>query len=292
MSRFSENVTEQLLRGVVTSDSVEVGSLLVAIRSEFTVAQLPRVGAALSEFVDPAAIAASSSVSAWTVSCEPAGGLTDVSLRPVAAPRRRRRALTGIGAFVGTLGGKIVFGTAVALAVTGGGQALGVLHLPGVDLSRPDPVHVVVSSPDRLDPATPTPGEVPITGNPRTVESTLPGAGIEPTPRHEPGRGSPTTPDPRAGTDAAIAAGTPPDAPNGLPTPPPAGPGDSTTPAAIPAIPHDSANPASDTTTTTPADQPAPDAAIDPPSPPSPPPDGEGETTTTTSDTAPPDTGG
>ena len=295
MSRFSENVTEQLLRGVVTSDSVEVGSLLVAIRSEFTVAQLPRVGAALSEFVDPAAIAASSSVSAWTVSCEPAGGLTDVSLRPVAAPRGRRRALAGIGAFVGTFGGKIVFGTAVALAVTGGGQALGVLHLPGVDHRHPDPVHVVVSSPDRLDPATPTPGEVPITGNPRTVEPTLPGAGIEPTPGHEPGRGSAaTSPDPRTGTDAAIAAGTPPDAANGLPSPPPAGPGDSTTPSAIPAIPHDSATPASDTTTTTPADQPAPDAAIDPPSPPSPPsppPDGGGETTTTTSDTAPPDTG-
>lgn len=289
MSRFSENLTEQLFCGVVTSDSVQVGSLLVAIRSEFTVAQLPRVGAALSEFVDPAAIAASSSVSAWTVSCEPASGLTDVSLRPVAAPRGRRRALAGIGAFVGTFGGKIVFGTAVALAVTGGGQALGVLHLPGVDHRYPDPVHVVVSSPDRFDPATPTTGEVPIAGNPWTVESTLPGAGIEATPGDAPGRGSPTTsPDSRAGTDAGIAAGTPADAPNGLPTPPTAAPGDSTTPTAIPAIPHDSANPASDTTTTTPADQTAPDAAIDPPSPP---PDGGVETTTTTSDTVPPDTG-
>ena len=289
MSRFNENATERLLCGVVTSDSVEVSSLLVAIRSELTVAQLPRVGAALSEFVDPAAIAGSSSVSAWTIAHEPAGSSTDVSSRPVAAPKGRRRAFAGIGAFVGTFGGKIMLGTAVALAVTGGGQALGALRMPGVDHSRPDPVHVVVSSPDRFDPATPTPGEIPIAGNPRTVESTSSGDGIEPTPGHDSSRGSATTlPDPHIGTDAGIAPGTPADAANGLPTPSPAGSGDSSAPAEIPAIPHDSATPASDTTTTTPADQPAPEAAIDPPSPP---PDGDGETTTTTSDNAPPDTG-
>lgn len=292
MSRLSENVTEQLLCGVVTADSSEVAGVLVAIRSEFTVAQLPSVGAALSEFVDPAAIAASSSVSVSSASREPLGSLTDMSLRRVAAPRGRRRALSGIGAFAGTFLGKIVFGGAVALAVTGGGQALGVLHLPGVDHHRPDPVHVVHPRLDRLGPATSTPGDAPMAGNPRIVGSTLPGAGIGPTPGHDAGSGSaiPATisPDPLTGTDAGTPASMPADAGNGLPTPPAAATGDSGTPAAIPPIPHDSATPASDTTTTTPSDQPAPDAAIDLPTSS---PDGDAGTTTTTSDTAPPDTG-
>ncbi len=292
MSRLSENVTEQLVRGLVRSDSAEVAALLVAIRSEFAVAQLPSVGAALSEFVDPAAIAASSSVSACTVSRAPAGSLTDVSLRPVAATWGRRRVLAGIGAFVGTFGGKIVFGAAVALAVTGSGQALGVLHLPGVDHHRQNPVHVVHPRLDRVGPAKSTPGDAPMAGNPLTVESTLPGAGIGPTQGRDAGSGSaiPATisPDPLTGTDAGTPASMPADAGSGLPTPPAAVPGDSGTPAAVPAIPRDSATPASDTTTTTPSDQPAPDAAIDPqPSPP----DGDAETTTTTSDTSPPDPG-
>lgn len=292
MSRLSENVTEQLLCGVVTADSAEVAALLVLIRSEFAVIEMPSVGAALSEFVDPAAIAASSSTPALTESREPMGSLADIGVYPVVASKRRRRALSGVGAFAGTLVGKIVFGSAVALAVTGGGHALGVIHLPGTGNRHPNPVHVVHPRLDRVGPAASTPDDAPMAGNPRTAEPTLPSVAIAQTPGHDP-RNGPTTPattspDQPPGADAGTPAGTPADGDNGLPTPPEPGTGDSGTPAATPAIPRDSATPSSDTTTTTPSDQPASYGAIDLPTPP---PYGDTGTPTTTSDTGPPDTG-
>jgi hypothetical protein len=288
VSRLSENVTEQLLCGVVTAESAGVAALLGAIRSEFAVTELPSVGAALSEFVDPGAIAASTSTPAFTQSREQMGSSADSRVCPVAAPKGRRRALSGVGAFAGTLVGKIVFGSAVALAVTGGGQALGVIHLPGTGHRHPNPVHVVHPRLEAVGSATSTPDDAPVAGNPRTGEPTLPSVGIAQTPGHDPGNG-PTTPATISPEQPPAAdAGTPADGDDGLPTPPEPSMGDSGTPAATPAIPHDSATPASDTTTTTPSDQPAPDGAIDLPTPL---PDGDMDTTTTTSDTAPPDTG-
>ncbi len=292
MSRLSENATEQLLYGVVTADSAGFAALLGAIRTEFAVTELPSVGAALSEFVDPAAIAASPSTPAFTQSREQMGSLADIGGCPVMASKRRRRALSGVGAFAGTLVGKIVFGSAVALAVTGGGQALGVIHLPGTGQRHPNPVHVVHPRLDRVGPATSTPDDAPMPGNPRTGEPTLPSVAIAQTPGHDPVNGpttpATTSPDQPPGADAGTPAGTPADGAKGLPTPPEPGTGDSGTPVATPAIPHDSATPPSDTTTTTPSDQPVPDGEIDPPTPP---PDGDTGTTTTTSDTAPPDAG-
>lgn len=179
MNHPTEDDIEQLLSGRSAAGAPEFADVVSVLRSGFGSHEIPAVGAALKEFVDPALLAEwqQTPVSTTVAAAAP--------MRREPAIGRTRKKLATVGTFVGTFTGKILLGAALAAAAAGGAQALGVIDLPGFDHHRPAPSDVVV----------PTTSTVPVD----TVPATTVGTTIRPT------KTDPTGPvDPTAVTSVSV----------------------------------------------------------------------------------------
>ncbi len=91
-----------------------------------TVMAIRRLTAETSE------VAPSTAVSAFLAGITPVVDLTDSTGRANPGPRRRLRVVAASSAFVGTIGGKILLGAAMAAAAVGGAHATEVIDVPGL----------------------------------------------------------------------------------------------------------------------------------------------------------------
>ena len=179
MNHPTEDDIEQLLSGRSAAGAPEFADVVSVLRSGFGSHEIPAVGAALKEFVDPALLAE------WQQTPVSTTVATAAPMRREPAIGRTRKKLATVGTFVGTFTGKILLGAALAAAAAGGAQALGVINLPGFDHHRPAPSDVVV----------PTTSTVPVD----TVPATTVGTTIRPT------KTDPTGPvDPTAVTSVSV----------------------------------------------------------------------------------------
>ncbi|MFA9566176.1 MAG: hypothetical protein ACERLM_15970 [Acidimicrobiales bacterium] len=138
----SEAETERLLNGAVQADSTgasELADALDRIRSTYGAEDPPPVSPMLSEFVDGNLIAEKGDllVTAGSNADGPASQVAELPKRRDTLTNRRNNVLIKLSAFIGTLTGKILLGTTVAMAAVGGGQAVGVIDVVPTADSQP-----------------------------------------------------------------------------------------------------------------------------------------------------------
>jgi len=115
---------------------------LSAIRSSYLAGDLPPISSALIEFVDVSLIVDKGDLLV-TAASKATGPVTQAAALPRrrdALKRRRKRMISAVSSFVGTVIGRTVVGATVAMAATGGAQAVGVINVPILPSAGPAPV--------------------------------------------------------------------------------------------------------------------------------------------------------
>jgi hypothetical protein len=130
--QFSDREVESLLRRRIPAERQEVDALVAVIGTLRSTRRgpRPRAGADLTAVFAHGLPEHCSPAPSWAIPPDPA--LPPVRTASRRARRKPRRALTGLSAVLGTLGGKLMIAGAIAAASVGGAQVTGVIDVPGL----------------------------------------------------------------------------------------------------------------------------------------------------------------
>ena len=178
-----------------------------ALRASFPASEIPPVGAALSEFVDPHLGLAPDTADVGSPADAAEIDLRREPVPTLHSPARTRPMLTSITTFAGTLLGKLAIGTSVAVAAAGGAHATGVVDvpiLPDVDKTEVVATESVDPTPDSSAEPLASPSPEP---SPSPQASPSPDASPSPEPSSDSTPASDGTPVGATSTHAVLDAG-------------------------------------------------------------------------------------